>query len=92
MLESPQEKGGTVTTSIEKAEQKLMDALEDFLTTEQAAERFGMHQKAVCKLAHESKIRAVRIGHFWLIHKDAIPEYLNTRNARGRPRGTGSRI
>lgn len=55
--------------------EKTMPDLEDFYTTEQAANQLGFTLQGVSKLIRQKKLEAVRVGKMYLVSKKSVKEY-----------------
>ncbi len=56
---------------------------EKLVSIGQVAHEFGYHPKYMSKLAAEGKIKAWRIGSFWVTTREAIKSYVQTNPQPG---------
>ena len=66
-----------------------MAVLKDYLTVPQAAAKRGVSRQAILHLIDERKLKAIRKGRVWLIHKHDLAAYtpgLGGRPPKKRPR------
>lgn len=50
-------------------------SLDDFLTTKEVAELYGVQQKDVQNAIKAGRLQAQRIGYFYVLWKHGLPEY-----------------
>lgn len=54
--------------------------LDDYLTTEEVAEHYGVFNRVVLRHIREGHLPAVKKGWIYLVHKDDLPEEWPPRN------------
>ena len=69
----------------------MKDSIDDYRTTREASQLFGVSQDHVRKLLFFGKIRGKRLGHDWLVFIPSLESYLANKAKRGRPSGSGRR-
>jgi excisionase family DNA binding protein len=47
--------------------------LEDWLTTDEVAERYGVQPRMVLRMIREKRLVAVKKGWVWLVHRTSLP-------------------
>ena len=57
-------------------------AVEDFVTIEEAERLTGYTGQYLRRMARQGRIRAIKFGGFWMVHLAALQEYLRSANAR----------
>jgi excisionase family DNA binding protein len=57
--------------------------IEDFITIEQAIEQTGYTGQYLRRIAREGRIRAVKFGAFWMIHRDSLLDYRQQAESTG---------
>lgn len=65
----------------------------DYLSTAQAANRLGVDTDTVKRYcnARPPRLKAIKLGNAWLIHKDEIERYRRDESSRGRPKNNPRR-
>jgi len=53
----------------------MPDLLKDFYTTDEAANKLGLHVGSVRRMLQEDDLEGIKIGHVWLIYKKSVKEY-----------------
>jgi len=53
-----------------------MPDLNDFITTQEAAEKLGYHVIYVRQMLRDEKLEGLKIGKMWLVQKESINKYL----------------
>ncbi len=59
--------------------------LSRYVTTKQAAEMLGVDRTQAARLVKAGKLKGVKLGHDWLVSRDSISKYLQTKSPKGRP-------
>lgn len=62
-------------------------ALDNWLTTEEAAELVGFHPEWIRDLARDGKVTARKFGFAWMIDRKSLLAYVAGQEAAGRKRG-----
>jgi DNA (cytosine-5)-methyltransferase 1 len=52
-----------------------MPDIEEYVTTEEAAEILGYSPKYIRRMLRNGKLPAEKVGRLWLIHRDTVREY-----------------
>jgi len=47
--------------------------LDDWLTTDEVAERFDVHPRIVLRMIRENRLKATKKGWVWLVHRNDVP-------------------
>lgn len=69
-----------------------MGSLKDYISTREAAERYGLAQEHFALLAKSRKIKATKIARDWLLYLPSLEYYMTHRPKRGpKPRVARSR-
>ena len=55
----------------------------ELITLKEAAEYSGLSHDYLIKLANRGRLKAQRYGRFWLTTRQAVDEYLASRQKRG---------
>ena len=55
---------------------KRMPDLDEFMTTQEAAEKLGFHVKRVPTMVKNKTLEGVRFGRAWLISRKSVQDYL----------------
>jgi len=50
-----------------------VSALEDWLTTKEVADHYGVQTKSVLRMIREDRLKACQKGWIWLVHVDDLP-------------------
>ncbi|MBU0491028.1 MAG: helix-turn-helix domain-containing protein [Chloroflexi bacterium] len=58
-------------------------SLSELLTLKEAAEYSGLSDYYLRDIAQSGRLRAYKIGHFWVTTRQAIDEYIATRRETG---------
>jgi len=66
------------------------EALKEFMTTSEVADRAGVTYQYVCELCQQGKLQAVKMGRDWLIFRDSALEWIYSDRKPGRPRKENS--
>ena len=53
-----------------------MPDLDEFMTTQEAAEKLGFHVKRVPTMVKNKTLEGVRFGRAWLISRKSVQDYL----------------
>lgn len=48
--------------------------LDDWLTTEEVAEKFEVHPRLVLRMIREDRLKATKKGWVWLVHREDLPK------------------
>ncbi len=59
--------------------------LNQYVTTDQAAELLGVLPSSVNHLIYNHKIQGIKIGRDWLVFRPSLESYLETKSTKGRP-------
>ena len=62
----------------------IMPDLNEFMTTQEAAEKLGFHVKSVQNMVKNQTLHAIRFGRAWLVSRKSVSEYL--KNTKGMSR------
>ena len=67
---------------------RVMPDLNDFISTEEAAEKLKYHVEHVRRMMREGSIEGLKIGRTWLIRREALDSYMKrtTNMAKHDPR------
>ena len=60
-----------------------MDTLKNYISTQQAATRYGLAQDYFSLLASRGTIKGVKIARNWLLYVPSLEEYMRSRPKRG---------
>jgi len=60
-----------------------MESIDDYLTTREASERFGLSAKHLGYLSRKEIIKARKVGHDWFIYIPSLNAYLETNPRPG---------
>jgi excisionase family DNA binding protein len=55
---------------------KTMPDLNEFYTTQQAAEKLGFHVKRIPTMVRNKTLKGIRFGRVWLVYRKSVSEYL----------------
>ena len=55
----------------------------DLITLKEAAEYSGLSHNYLIELANRGRLKAKKYGHFWLTTREAVDEYIASRQKRG---------
>lgn len=61
-----------------------MPDLEEFYTTQEAAEKLGFHIKSVQNMVKNKNIEGIRVGKIWLVSKKSVNDYLKKTEGMSR--------
>jgi excisionase family DNA binding protein len=53
-----------------------MPDLNDFISTEEAAEKLAYHVEHVRRMMREGSIQGLKIGRTWLVRREALDSYM----------------
>ncbi len=53
-----------------------MPDLNEFMTTQEAADKLGYHVKSIPKMVRDKILTGVRFGRAWLVSRKSVDEYL----------------
>jgi excisionase family DNA binding protein len=53
-----------------------MPDLEEFMTTQEAAEKLGFHVKSIPSMMKDKELDGIRFGKVWLVSRKSVQEYL----------------
>ncbi len=82
----------TTKTRAAISDKELMEALADYVTTAEAAERLGMWPKSVRNLLKAGRLHGLKVGRDWLVKKSSLAQYPKTKSPKGRPTRVKSKI
>lgn len=54
-----------------------MPDLNEFMTTQEAAEKLGFHVKTIPSMMRDKELEGMRFGRAWLVSKKSVQEYLS---------------
>jgi len=54
-----------------------MPDLSEYVTTQEAAERLGIHVKTIPRMVKRKKLDRIRFGHAWMVSKQSVQDYLD---------------
>ena len=60
-----------------------MDSLKDYISTKEAAERYGLAQDYFSFLATKGTIKGVKIARNWLLYVPSLEKYMKDRPKPG---------
>jgi len=64
-------------TAIERARNNhTMPDLNEFMTTQEAADKLGFHVKSIPKMLRDKILNGERFGRAWLVSRKSVDEYL----------------
>jgi len=63
---------------------QTMPDIEDFFTTQEAADKLGFTLQGVSKLIRQKKLIAVRVGKMYLVSKNSVKVYLDTTKGKSK--------
>jgi excisionase family DNA binding protein len=66
-----------------------MPDLNEFMTTQEAADKLGFHVKSVQNMVKKKTLQGIRVGRDWLISKQSVSDYL--KNTKGKSKNDPSR-
>jgi hypothetical protein len=59
------------------------DTRNDLISLSEAARRYGLSMNYLRDIAHSGRLKARKIGHYWVTTPAAIEEYIATREKKG---------
>ena len=69
-------RGCNYTLSLRMGVLSVMPDLNEFVSTEEAAEKLKYHVEHVRRMMREGSIEGVKIGRTWLVKRDALDSYM----------------
>lgn len=54
----------------------IMPDLNEFMTTQEAAEKLGFHVKTIPMMVRNKTLEGIRFGRAWLVSRKSVQEYL----------------
>ncbi len=72
-------------SSAAQPEIEIPQDLSRYVTTKQAAEILGVDRTQAARLVKAGKLKGVKLGHDWLVSRDSISKYQQTKSPKGRP-------
>lgn len=61
-----------------------MPDLNEFMTTQEAADKLGFHVKSIPLMVRNKTLEGVRFGRAWLVSKKSVKEYLDKTQGMGK--------
>ncbi len=68
-----------------------MDALNDYISTKEASERYGIDQGYLAFLAGRGSVKGIKVARNWLLYLPSLETYIKNRPKRGPKPGTRMR-
>lgn len=58
-------------------ENRTMPDLNEFMTTQEAADKLGFHVKTIPSMMRDKELEGIRFGRAWLVSRKSVQEYLD---------------